>query len=137
MSAGVDVIKDPKKLSALLTTLKFAQYGSLIKGVWDIIFVSDVDINVWEWDATLEVGGIFYLKLAIFLFAIRVVLGIIGGSITLQKVLSNIGGYIKNLISIFTGGSSVSENTIISESVDDMTTVEESVILLFKTYGYK
>ena len=143
--AGWEVLSDPKKLSTLLTTLNIGSFLSIIKGVWDLIFVTSVDFS-WISGVSTTVGGIFYFKLAIFLFAVRVVLGVIGGAITLGKVVSGMVGFIKDLINLFTSKKEpVAEPT--TEPPEPPTgqppvqqnnePLQESLIRLFEMYGYE
>jgi hypothetical protein len=124
--AGWEVLSDPKKLSTLLTTLKLGTVVSIIKGIWDLIFATSIDFGWFSVNTTI--GGIFYFKLAIFLFAIRVVLGVIGGVITLEKVVKNIVGFIRDLIDLFTNNNKNPDQ--------NNKPIQESLVKLFEMYGY-
>jgi len=143
-NAGIDILKDPKKLSALVTSLKLGALVSLAKGVWDLIFASSLDVSFMNIFGAGEVvstsvGGIFFFKLAIFLYALNVVLKIVGGALTIKKVITGMVDFIKGFISIFTGkGSSEEPESGNAESaMNESMSFEESVKLLFETYGYE
>ena len=132
--AGWGVLSDPKKLSTLLTTLNIGSVLSVIKGVWDLIFASDFDINWLHFSIDATVGGIFYFKLAIFLFAVKVVLGVIGGAITLGKVVNKMVGFIKDLINLFTSKKEPDAEPPAQQNNEPL---QESLIRLFEMYGYQ
>ena len=130
MSAGYEVLSNPAKLKVLLTSLNMLKYAAIIKGVWDLVMSTSLDIGFTS-GVTASIGGLFYFKLAIFLFAIKIVLSIVGGAITLKKVLAGMSGFIKDFISIFTSKKNKNES-VMGESIS----IEESIKSLFITYGY-
>ena len=125
-TAGWGVLSYHKKFSTLLSTLNLCTVVSIIKGICDLIFATSIDFGWFSVDTT--VGGIFYFKLAIFLFAIRVVLGVIGGVITLERVVKNIVGFIRDLIDLFTNNN--------TNPNQNNKPIQESLVKLFEMYGY-
>jgi len=100
--ASIDTLKDKGKRQALATTLGAAAVVSLVKGVWDVIFGMDVGWDFWN----NELGSFFFIQLALFIYALKVLVKILGGAMDMASVLGNIKEYIKNMINIFTNKSS-------------------------------
>jgi hypothetical protein len=131
-NAGWSILSDPKKLSTLLTTLNLGAVVSIVKGVWDLIFASSIDISFWH-SPSVTIGGIFYFKLALFLFAIKVVLGIIGGAISFGKIINGMVGFIKDLIGLFTNKNQKTNEPVTNTNQP----MQESLMKLFEMYGYE
>ena len=78
---------------------------------------------------------ITFFKLALFLFAIRIVLSIIGGSITLTKTINGMTGFLKDFINLFTGKKE--PNTEPQPQQQNSEPIVESIIRLFEIYSYE
>lgn len=99
-NAGNEVLSDPKKLQGLISTLNFSTYAALITGVAQMVFGSSLGIGAIL-SGGAAIGGIFFLKLALVLFIIKTILSVVKGVSTVGETLSNIGSFIKTILTLF------------------------------------
>ena len=126
--ASIDTLQDKNKRKALASTLGMAAIVSLVKGVWDVIIGSDIGLDFWNG----ELGSFFFVKLSLFMYALKILVKILGGVMNMKEVLGNIKSYITNMISIFTGKSSENNNNPVNEAK-----LNEYFDLVFGNDNYK
>ena len=129
-SAGVKFFSDPEKIKGLINTLQLGKYAALVKGIWDLVFASGATFG-WSGmlpTASYTIGGVFFLKLALFIFVLQIVLKILNGALSLGSILGGMKAFVKSIIDLF-----ISKD---DETKPEPKSIEESMHRLFETYGY-
>jgi len=122
------VIKDPNKLSKIITTLKVGTWGSLITGIATALFNMET-VFAFAWPpATLSFGlvGPILIKLALVLFIIRLIVQFLGGASAIAQTINGMGNLMKNTISKLTG--STSENISLYTAFNSLQLVENQML---------
>ena len=102
-----------KDRAILLSTM--ASYASLFAGIWGVIFNSGLEH--WWNPASFELGGVFFLKLALFFYVIKLILTLFKNVSKVGSILSDAKKLIVEIVNLFK--SKTDENQI-KESVNLM-----------------
>jgi hypothetical protein len=92
-------LKKRRTQTAMIIVTGLGMYSSLIAGIWNAVFNSGLEH--WWNPASFQVGGLFYFKLALFLFIIRLILKAYRAINDFANIISNVKGFINDVLNLF------------------------------------
>lgn len=90
-----DTIKKERNLKILSNVIDFAKWGSIIAGVYGLVFNSSISFV-----SGIEVGGIGAFKLALFLYIMKLIISVFRGIVVFSDLVKNIKSFVSNIINI-------------------------------------
>lgn len=90
-----DTIKKERNLKILSNVIDFAKWGSIIAGVYGLVFNSSISFV-----SGIEVGGIGAFKLALFLYIMKLIISVFRGIVVFGDLVKNIKSFVSNIINI-------------------------------------
>lgn len=109
-----DTLKTRKGQNRAILLSSIATYSSLFAGIWGAIFNSGF-ANWWN-PGSFEMGGLFYLKLALFFYLIKIILKVYKNVSTLTTFLKDSKKFIIQIYNLFK--SNPTDDSVVKESVN-------------------
>jgi len=92
-------MKTKKGQNRAILLSSISMYSSLIAGIWGMVFNSGLE--KWWNPGSFELGGVFFIKLALFLFVIRLILKAYKNINEFTGFVSGIKNFITSIINLF------------------------------------